>query len=165
VNAPSAAALEGSVRDSLATLRDVGGVVGSFVCTPNGNLVSREIPAMFDDGALAEAGSRFVRFREAFAAGGDDLEVGLARFEDHGIYMKVVGNSMLLILIQGAVNMPALRMAANLVGRRIGPAVAQAESAPLPAAPPAESAPPPVRARRLAEAPPGMRRFRGRSVD
>ena len=91
--------LEGSVRDSLATLKDVGGVVGSFVCTPNGRLVSREIPAMFDDGALTEAGSRCVRFREAFAAGGDELEVGLARFEEHGIYMKVVGNSLLLILI------------------------------------------------------------------
>lgn len=165
MNAPSAGSLEASVRDSLATLRDVSGVVGSFICTPNGNLVSREIPAMFDDGALAEAGSRFVRFREAFAAGGDELEVGLARFEDHGIYMKVVGNGMLLILIQGAVNMPALRMAANLVGRRIGPAVAQAESVPLPAPASAESAPPPVRARRAAEAPPGMRRFRGRSVD
>ena len=65
-----AAALAGSVRASLATLMDVGGVVGSFVCTPNGRLVSREIPAMFDDGTLAEAGSRLVRFREAFAAGG-----------------------------------------------------------------------------------------------
>jgi predicted regulator of Ras-like GTPase activity (Roadblock/LC7/MglB family) len=137
-------------------------VVGSFVCTPNGRLVSREIPAMFDDGTLAEAGSRLVRFREAFAAGGDDLEVGVIRFQDHRIYMKVVGNSMLMILVEGAVNMPALRMAANLVGRRIGPAVAEAEVAPLPA--PVESAPP-VRAHRFAEAPPGMRRFRGRPVD
>jgi predicted regulator of Ras-like GTPase activity (Roadblock/LC7/MglB family) len=164
VSVLAATALEASVRDSLATLKDVGGVVGSFVCTPNGRLVSREIPAMIDDDALAEAGSRFVRFREAFAAGGDELEVALARFEDHGIYMKVVGNSLLLILIQGAVNVPALRMAANLVGRRIGPAVAQAESAPLPVHAPAESAPP-VRARRFAEAPPGMRRFRGRPLD
>jgi predicted regulator of Ras-like GTPase activity (Roadblock/LC7/MglB family) len=161
-------ALEGSVRDSLATLKDVGGVVGSFVCTPDGRLVSREIPAMFDDGALAEAGSRLIRFREAFAAGGDDLEVGVIRFDEHRIYMKVVGNSLLMILVQGAVNMPALRMAANLVTRRIGPAVAQVESEPTiryPPAPPPEVAPP-VRAPRFAaEAPPGMRRFRGRAVD
>ena len=160
----TAPASEGSVRDSLATLKDVAGVVGSFVCTPNGRLVSREIPAMFDDGALAEAGSRFVRFREAFAAGGDELELGVVRFQEHAVYMKVVGTSLLLILVEGAVNMPALRMAANLVGRRIGPAVAQAESAPPAVDPPVESAPP-VRARRPAEAPPGMRRFRGRPVD
>jgi predicted regulator of Ras-like GTPase activity (Roadblock/LC7/MglB family) len=164
VTGPTVAALEGSVRESLATLKDVGGVVGSFVCTPNGRLVSREIPAMFDDGVLAEAGSRFVRFREAFAAGGDDLELGLVRFQDHAVCMKVVGNSLLLILIQGAVNMPALRMAANLVGRRIAQAVAHAESAPPTVDAPVESAPP-VRGRRLAEAPPGMRRFRGRPLD
>jgi predicted regulator of Ras-like GTPase activity (Roadblock/LC7/MglB family) len=162
-----AVALEGSVRNSLATLKDVGGVVGSFVCTPDGRLVSREIPAMFDDVALAEAGSRLIRFREAFAAGGDDLEVGVIRFEDHRIYMKVVGNSLLMILVQGAVNMPALRMAANLVSRRIGPAVAQVEAEPTLRYPPEPSpeAAPPVRAPRFAEAPPGMRRFRGRSVD
>jgi len=164
VTGPTAAALEGSVRDSLTTLKDVRGVVGSFVCTANGQLVSRELPAMFDDGVLAEAGSRFVRVREAFAAGGDDLEVGLVRFQEHAVYMKVVGNSLLLILIEGAVNMPALRMAANLVGRRIGPAVAQVETAPPLLPQPTESAPP-VRARRLAEAPPGMRRFRGRPLD
>ena len=69
-----------SVRASLATLKDVAGIMGSFVCTPDGRLVSREIPAMFDDGALAEAGSRLFRVREAFAAGGDDLEVGVIRF-------------------------------------------------------------------------------------
>jgi predicted regulator of Ras-like GTPase activity (Roadblock/LC7/MglB family) len=164
VTGPTQAALDGSVRDSLATLKDVGGVVGSFVCTPNGRLVSREISAMFDDGVLAEAGSRFVRFREAFAAGGDELEIGVVRFQHHAVYMKVVGNSLLLILVEGAVNMPALRMAANLVARRIGPAVAQAETAPPLVPSPVESAPP-VRARHLAEAPPGMRRFRGRSLD
>jgi len=164
VTGSDAVALEGAVRSSLATLKDVDGVVGSFVCTPNGRLVSREIPAMFDDGALAEAGSRLIRFREAFAAGGDDLEVGVIRFQDHRIYMKVVGNSLLMILVQGAINMPALRMAANLVTRRIGPAVAQAEVEPLLAPAPAESAPP-VRKPRFAEAPPGMRRFRGKTLD
>ena len=166
MSALSAAALEGSVRESLATLRDVGGVVGSFVCMPNGQVMSREIPAMFDDGALSEAGTRFVRFRDAFAASGDELEVGLARFEDHGIYMKVVGDSLLLILIQGAVNMPALRMAANLVGRRISPAVERAQlELPPPEPAPAPEAAAPTAAARFAGGIPGMRRFRGRAVE
>jgi predicted regulator of Ras-like GTPase activity (Roadblock/LC7/MglB family) len=151
-----------SVRASLATLKDVAGIMGSFVCMPDGRLVSREIPAVFDDGALIEAGSRLIRFREAFAAGGDDLEVGVIRFRDHRIYMKVVGTSMLMIMAEGEVNMPALRMAANLVGRRIAPAVAHAQAEPPPVRAP-ESAPR-VRPRSV-EAPPGMRRFRGRAVD
>ena len=153
-----------SVRSSLATLKDVAGIMGSFVCTPDGRLVSRELPAIFDDGALTEAGSRLLRFREAFAAGGDDLEVGVIRFGDHRVYMKTVGASMLMILAEGAVNMPALRMAANLVARRIGAAVAHVEAEPPPPVR-APAPPPPVRATRHAEAPPGMRRFRGRSVD
>ena len=161
-----AGALAESVRASLATLKDVAGIMGSFVCTPDGRLVSREISAVFDDGALAEAGSRLLRMREAFAAGGDEMEVGVIRFQDHRIYTKTVGNSMLMILTEADVNMPALRMAANLVGRRISAAVAHVESEPpavrAPASVPAEPARP---SRRVAEAPPGMRRFRGRDVD
>jgi predicted regulator of Ras-like GTPase activity (Roadblock/LC7/MglB family) len=167
MTATDAVALSEGMRASLATLKDVGGITGSFVCTPNGRLIAREIPGMFDDGVLAEAGSRLVRMREAFAAGGDTLDVGVIRFRDHRIYLKAVGESLLCILAEGAVNMPALRMAANLVGRRIGGVVARLE-----ADPPPETPAPPVRAhaaepppRAAPEAPPGMRRFRGRTVD
>jgi hypothetical protein len=83
------------------------------------------------------------------------------RFRDHRIYTKTVGNSMLMILTEADVNMPALRMAANLVGRRISAAVAHVESAPPAVRVPAE----PARPSRRMEAPPGMRRFRGRDVD
>jgi predicted regulator of Ras-like GTPase activity (Roadblock/LC7/MglB family) len=163
VTEADAAVLSDGMRASLATLKDVGGIMGSFVCTPSGRLAAREIPALFDDAVLAEAGARLVRMREAFASGGDELEVGVVRFQDHRIYLKSVGDSLLCIIAEGAVNMPALRMAANLVGRRIGPAVARLEAEPPPPvrAPP----PPPDAAPRAAEAPPGMRRFRGRAVD
>ena len=74
---------------------------------------------------------------------------------------------MLMILAEADVNMPALRMAANLVGpadraggRARGGGAAAAVRAP--ASVPAEPARP---SRRVAEAPPGMRRFRGRDVD
>ena len=155
-------ALSDDMRASLATLKDVGGITGSFVCTPNGRLVAREISAMFEDGVLAEAGSRLVRMREAFGAGGDELEVAVVRFRDHRIYLTSVGDSMLFILGEGTVNMAALRMAANLVGRRIGDAVARLEAEPPPVRAP-DAAPPPPAPRR--EAPPGMRRFRGRALD
>jgi predicted regulator of Ras-like GTPase activity (Roadblock/LC7/MglB family) len=157
-----------SMRTSLSTLKDVVGVMGAFVCTPDGRLVSREIPSLFDDGTLAEAGSRLLRVREAFAAGGDEMDVGVIRFRDHRIYMKAVGSSLLMILAEGEVNMPALRMAANLVGRRISPAVAIVEAKPPPVRAPAaalEPAPAPRPSRAIGEAPPGMRRFRGRTVD
>jgi len=147
---------------SLGTLKDVTGILGSFVVTDDGRLVAREIPPMFDDTALAEAGGRLTRLRDTFAAVGDRLDVAVVRFRDHKLYLKTIGTGMLCIVAEGAVNMPALRMAANLVGRRIVPALERAAQEP---APPAVIAPAPVAARAPAQAPPGMRRFRGRAVE
>ena len=51
----------------------------------------------------------------------------VVRYGDHRLYLKSIAGGMLCIVSAGAVNMPALRMAANLVGRRIAPAVARAQ--------------------------------------
>ena len=162
-----AAALSEGVRGSLATLKDVSGIMGSFVCAQNGRLVAREIPPVFEDAVLAEAGSRLLRITETFAAGGDELDVAVARYGDHRVYLKAIAGGLLCVVVAGPVNMPALRMAANLVGRRIGPSVARAQ-AELPPSPPEKSPAPPQRPaadRAAAAAPAGMRRFRGRAVD
>jgi predicted regulator of Ras-like GTPase activity (Roadblock/LC7/MglB family) len=146
---------------SLGTLRDVSGILGSFVFTQEGRLVAREIPALFDDTALSEAGGRLTRLCETFAAVGDRLDIAVVRFRDHKLYLKALGPGMLCIVAEGAVNMPALRMAANLVGRRIAPGLERAavEVPPAPSAAPAST-----ESRLGAVAPPGMRRFRGRTV-
>lgn len=172
------ALIEG-IRGSLATLKDVAGVAGSFVCTRSGQLLAREIPAVFEDGVLGEAGSRLLRVGEAFAATGDDLDMAVVRYGDHRIYLKWISGGLLCVVVVGGVNMPALRMAANLVCRRIAGAVAHAEAAATETAtvaqPIAESAPggsalsgsalvgsaPALAAPR---AYPGMRRFRDRSA-
>jgi predicted regulator of Ras-like GTPase activity (Roadblock/LC7/MglB family) len=157
-----------NMHASLATLKDVAGIAGSFVCTQDGRLLSRDIAAVFDDDVLAEAGSRLCRVKEAFAAGGDDLEAGVLRFGDHKIFLKSVGGSMLCILAEGGINMPALRMAANLVGRRIAAQVSRGESDPPPVRPAPSAHPPETGTTRRPTqplAPPGMRRFRGRAVE
>lgn len=163
-----ATALADGVRSSLATLKDVAGITGSFVCTQSGRLVAREIPSLFEDAVLAEAGSRLLRVGETFAAGGDELEVAVVRYGEHRIYLKSIAGGMLCIVVAGPVNMPALRMAANLVGRRIAPAVARAQ-AELPPAPPERapraSAPHPAVPATQEPAPSAARRFRGRAVE
>jgi predicted regulator of Ras-like GTPase activity (Roadblock/LC7/MglB family) len=148
------------MTSSLGTLRDIAGIMGSFVFTGDGRLVAREIPAVFDDVALTEASGRLTRLRDTFGAVGDAFDVAVVRYRDHKLYLKTLGAGMLCIVTEGAVNMPALRMAANLVSRRIGPALEHAAT--LPPAPPVTAAPerPPPR-----PMPPGMRRFRGRPVD
>jgi predicted regulator of Ras-like GTPase activity (Roadblock/LC7/MglB family) len=135
--------------------------MGSFVFTDDGRLVAREIPAMFDDVALTEASGRLTRLRDTFAAVGDNVDVAVVRYRDHKLYLKVVGAGMLCIVADGPVNMPALRMAANLVSRRIALALEQAAA--LPPAPPVSAAPASAPAPK--QMPPGMRRFRGRPVE
>ncbi len=165
-----AVALGDGVRMSLATLKDVAGIAGSFVCTTSGRLIAREIPALFEDAVLAEAGSRLLRIGETFAASGDTLEFAVVRYGENRLYLKAVAGGMLCIVVAGEVNMPALRMAANLVGRRIAPAVARAQTElppPTFEAPPQRPGPtalPPSPGAPSAAAPPG-RRFRGRTVD
>ena len=160
-----------NIRTSLATLKDVSGITGSFVCAETGRLVAREIPALFEDAVLAEAGSRLVRVGETFAASGDELEMAVIRYGEHRLYLKSLAGGMLCIVVAGPVNMPALRMAANLVARRIGPAVARVrDEPPPPVDKPPLNEPAPVRATptvpaHATEGPSGMRRFRGRAVD
>ena len=168
---PEAATLTEEVRVSLATLKDVAGIAGSFVCTQSGRLVAREIPSLFEDVVLAEAGSRLLRIGETFAANGDELEFAVVRYGEHRLYLKAIAGGMLCIVVAGQVNMPALRMAANLVGRRIAAAVARAqvELPPLALeAPPARPTAPmavPASGPTAAPAPSSGRRFRGRTVD
>ena len=153
------------MRHSLATLKDVGGITGSFIFTRTGHVVARELPAMFDDMALSEASGRLTRLHETFAAAGDQLEIAVLRFRDHKLYVKTLPAGSLCIISDGSVNMPALRMAASLVGRRIltsletvaaSPQVPLVSDAAVPSAPVA---------RTPTLAPPGMRRFRGRTVE
>jgi predicted regulator of Ras-like GTPase activity (Roadblock/LC7/MglB family) len=118
VTAGDARALAETVRGSLATLKDVAGITGSFVCSTDGRLVAREIPALFEDAVLAEAGSRLVRVGETFATHGDDIETAVVRFGEHRLYLKAIGGGMLCIVVAGPVNIPALRMAANMVTHR-----------------------------------------------
>lgn len=163
---------------ALGTLRDVAGVNGSFVFRGDGQLVAREIHAMFDDGALAEASERLARLRETLAAVGDEVDVLVIRFRDHKLYLKVLPDGVLCILADTGVNMPALRMAANLVGRRIATDLARAATMSAPFAVPFEAAAEPsgrvgsegpatgsapIISNR--QAPAGMRRFRGRTME
>jgi predicted regulator of Ras-like GTPase activity (Roadblock/LC7/MglB family) len=165
------ASARAQMHASLVTLKDVYGITGSFVFARSGHLVARELPPMFDDAALSEASSRLTRLQETFASVGNKLEVAVLRYREHKVYVKTLPAGALCIISNGGVNMPALRMAASLVGRRIAPvldqvaddpalarAVPAAAAAPAAPASPAEKRPPPL-------APPGMRRFRGRTVE
>jgi predicted regulator of Ras-like GTPase activity (Roadblock/LC7/MglB family) len=112
-----------SIEGTLRTLRDVQGVYGSFVIAGTGALVARDLPAVFDGDLFAEVGPRITRLYETFLTGGEELDACILRYSEHKIYIKRLTWGLIGIISGVTVNMPALRMVANLVVRRIDPEV------------------------------------------
>lgn len=162
------------IRTILTALKDIDGISGSFAVGKTGALVARDMPSVFDDGSLSEAGERLVRMGETLADIGDQLDLAMIRFQDHKVYLKVLASGMLCVLAHPKVNVAALRMAVNLVGRRITPVMEQLEAEPpnaltedtVKTAPPSEP-PRPVpgaHVKASGSPAPGQRRFRGRTI-
>lgn len=158
----------------LAALKDIPGVVGSFVLNPQGVLVAREMPAIFPDNVFPNLGRRLASVVEALETQVSAVQELLLKFEGHWLLVRRSTHGFLTILTNDAVNFPALKMASNVALKQVAehlianppviatPAVVETiEAAPNPAptsaAPAAEPAAP--------EATKKRRMWRGRWVD
>jgi hypothetical protein len=123
--------------DVLSSLKDIDGVYGSFVVDGTGALILRDLPGVIDNGALREAGPRIARLWGAFPED-DPADYVLLEFASHQVFIKKFEAGSLCIFVPPSVNRPALRMAANFVGRWLDkqlsalPEVAGPVSDPLP---------------------------------
>jgi hypothetical protein len=122
---------------SLGSLFDLVGVYGSFLLTPAGDVAARALPEIVDDATLAEVSGRVIRLGDTFRTVGIDAELCVLRFAEHKIYIKTLQGGMLCIVTGSQVSVPALRMAANLVARKVGPELARRAATSLAAAAPA----------------------------
>ncbi len=113
----------------LRMLRDVDGVVGSFVWAKSGSLVARDLPEYFDDELLAEVGPRIQRLYEAFGSAGEPLDAATLVFGEHKLHLRELQPAFVGVLSSLPVNMAALKMALRVVGRRV---VDELERAPAP---------------------------------
>lgn len=118
----------------LVGIRDVDGVFGSFVLSDAGALVGKDLPAVFDDALFLEVGPRLVRVYETFASGIEAPENIMMRFAEHKLYVRKLSVGFLAVLTALNVNLPALKMACTLVGRRLLPLLEGAPSSEAPAA-------------------------------
>jgi predicted regulator of Ras-like GTPase activity (Roadblock/LC7/MglB family) len=108
-----------TIADHLCMLRDVQGVHGSFVIGASGSLVDRDLPAVFDDELFIRVGPRIVRLHESLTTGGREMDACMLRFSDHKLYLRSMSWGLMGVLLAADVNLPALRMVANLTIRRI----------------------------------------------
>jgi predicted regulator of Ras-like GTPase activity (Roadblock/LC7/MglB family) len=151
-----------TMADSLLALRDVEGVLGSFVIDDNGALVAKDLPAVFYPELFKDVGPRLLRLRESVEAAGDDPQLFVLRFSEHKLHVRCTDHGIICALSEPRVNLPALKLALTLVARRVrgetGPSHYETTAPPPPAsldpgatlpsmtspfAVPAPSAPPP----------------------
>ncbi len=164
-----------TVIDSLKALRDVDGVLGSFVVDADGALLARDLSQLFDDNVLSDVGPRIKRMTDGLSESGEVPSSVVLHFKDHKLWLRPIDDCMLCVLGAPQVNRPALRMALTLISRRVAAQLpaeqAQAALPPVGESPvakapetlisvaPASSTPPP------ASAAPKKAMWRGRPVD
>jgi predicted regulator of Ras-like GTPase activity (Roadblock/LC7/MglB family) len=132
-----------TIAETLKMLRDVDGVHGSFVIAGTGSLVDSDLPAIFDQDLLGEIGPRIARLYETFFSGGGDMETCILRYAEHKLYIRRMTWGIIAVLSTVAVNLPALRMVANLVIRRIDPEIAVISTVGIPSTSKTLPSPPP----------------------
>jgi predicted regulator of Ras-like GTPase activity (Roadblock/LC7/MglB family) len=123
-----------NVGRSLAALRDVAGVHGSFVLRPTGELVEKDLPSVFHDDLFVDVGARLSRFVETMATDGDEVASATFRFDEQRLYVSRFPYGLLAVITANEVNTAALRMALTLTARRIEPEMAALLSSPPPPA-------------------------------
>lgn len=121
---------------ALAALRDVAGVHGSFVLKLTGELVGKDLPAVFHDELFVEVGARLSRFVETMAADGDEVTSAILRFDEHRLYVTRFAHGLLAVITANDINAAALRMALTLTTRRLEPEIVALLTSPPPAVEP-----------------------------
>ena len=136
------------MQQVLRNLKDVPGVIGSFVLSSEGVLVDKEMPAFVGPEIFPDLGRRL-----AIAFGTLETVVGefddlLLKFDEQWLYSRRLSHGVLSILSAANVNFPALRMATNIAATKVDsliPAALNSQSpasATIPVATPPAASPP-----------------------
>jgi hypothetical protein len=134
-----------AISRALSALRDVAGVHGSFALRSSGELIGKDLPAVFHDELFIEVGARLSRFVETLAADGDEVASAVLRFDEHRLYVTRFAHGLLAVIAANDINAAALRMAVTLTTRRIEPELlALMTNPPPPVATTPSLTPPPV---------------------
>jgi predicted regulator of Ras-like GTPase activity (Roadblock/LC7/MglB family) len=126
---------------TLQSMRDVPGVQGSFVVSDFGRLLARDMPAMFGDDILGEAGPRALRLRETLSYGGQDVQACTLRYGDFLVFVRPLRDGLLCVLAGADINPAVMKMAMNLAIRRLNALLSQSGAQALPPATGASATP------------------------
>ena len=105
----------------LRALRDIEGVLGSFLVAERGRLLGRDAPEAAATDVLETVGARLEQLCDAFVGAdiGGAFESTTLHFQQHKLHVRALGNVFLIAVVTAAVNLPALKMAIHMLGRQL----------------------------------------------
>jgi hypothetical protein len=108
-------------EELLGRLRDLDGVWGAFVLSPEGELLVWDVPRAISEGALVEVGPRVAGLRDALASGARlDPDFVTLRFAHHRLCVTAARFGTICVITTSDTNQAALRMAVNMTARHLG---------------------------------------------
>jgi predicted regulator of Ras-like GTPase activity (Roadblock/LC7/MglB family) len=99
---------------ALRSLRDVRGVLGSFVWRRDGQVVASDVPASCTPSTLAAVAVRVQRLCEALANQGEPVQRASLFYSENRIYVCGVEWAALAVIASNQVNVSALELALEL---------------------------------------------------
>lgn len=126
--------MDAQAQVALTALRDIEGVLGSFLLDADGSLLARDLPPLFDPAALASASVHLSRLRAALELDGSPFESCVARFGPHLLMLRAAQSSTLCVLCPQGTNMPAVHMSTTLIARRLASSLPLRRQSGLPGA-------------------------------
>jgi predicted regulator of Ras-like GTPase activity (Roadblock/LC7/MglB family) len=128
----------------LASLRDIEGVLGSFIWLSDGQVLATDMPEDCQPETIDAVAARVQRLCEAFTGMGQHFESTTLAFAQYRLHVCTQEHAFVAAVLANHVNMAALKMAAKLALRELSFLLAHPSTtrARLPAAKPEDQQPP-----------------------
>jgi len=108
-----------SLISILASLRDIEGVLGSFIWLSDGQLLATDMPEDCQPKTIEAVAARVQRLYEAFSSVGHGFESTTVAFAQYRLHVCAVDQAFVAAVLGSHVNMSALKMAATLALREL----------------------------------------------
>ncbi|MEM1060155.1 MAG: hypothetical protein AAGK14_12980 [Verrucomicrobiota bacterium] len=132
------------MKELLAALKDVEGLIGACALDAGGRLLGRDLPAYYDDETLVRLNQRFDELFESTEEVVTEPQLVIARFSQTCLLGRNWDGGRLIVFCTPRAHPAAVKTAANLTAKRLG----KLQNTPSPLlpkpSPPASAAQPPA---------------------
>ena len=106
------------MKEILKNITSLPAVHGAFVCSPDGALLARSLPEVFEESMLSQVGEVTGRTIAGLETTGTVRELDLA-YSDIRLLVKNLGEGQLFVLCQPETNVAFLNLTANVAAQQL----------------------------------------------